>query len=106
MSKESEWAARVAELKSSGLSAAKYCEERDFAAATLYWWSRRLKRKPNAADRGKGMHLARVVRARSTTRPIVVQVGQARIEVTDETDRKTLAFVLETLTAVAQGAQS
>lgn len=59
MSKASEWAARVAEWESSGLSAAKYCEGRNFAATTLYWWSRRLKCKANAVDTGKGMQLAR-----------------------------------------------
>lgn len=103
MSKEAKWAARVAEWKSSGLSAARYCEERDFAASTLYWWSRRLKHDASEADAGKGIRMARVVRTQSVAKPVVVAVGSARIEVSHDTDRQTLAFVLETLAAVAQG---
>jgi len=108
MSKERDWAAEVEAWRASGLSARQYCEERDYSATTLYRWSSNLKRAGGASAPNKTVRLARVVRKRSArpapkTAPIVVQVGQARVEVGADADRDVLSVVLEALAATAWG---
>jgi transposase len=111
MSKERDWAAEVEAWRASGLSARQYCEEREYSATTLYWWSSNLKRAGSASEPKKSVRLARVVRKRSArpaprTTPIVVQIGQARVEVGADADRDALSVVLEALAATAWGERS
>ncbi|MEY4578302.1 MAG: hypothetical protein RL701_3005 [Pseudomonadota bacterium] len=103
MSKRAEWIARVAEWRASGLTAAQFCTGREYAATSLYWWSRQLKGPAREAR----VDIVRVVRKASTpqaqsTAPIVVQLGQARIEVAPEA----LAALLEALAASAWASKS
>jgi transposase len=102
MSKETDWPARVEAWRTSGMSAGEFCKGREYSATTLYWWSSQLKRADARAQRGQRMPLARVVQ-KAEKRPlaksssIVVQIGQARVEVTADVDRNTLSVVLEAL---------
>ena len=110
MSKQRDWAAEVEAWRASGQSARQYCETHGYSATTLYWWSSHLKRA-QAAEPGKSVRLARVVRKRvarpaSGPAPIVVQVGRARVEVGADTDRDVLSTVLEALAATAWGERS
>lgn len=41
------WAARVRQWRSSGLTAAEFAQKVGFNAATLRWWSSRLKTQPS-----------------------------------------------------------
>ena len=111
MSKERDWAAEVEAWRASGLSARQYCEEREYSATTLYWWSSHLKRAGVASEPKKRVRLARVVRkpgARPAPRTaaIIVQIGQARVEVGADADRDALSVVLQALATTALGAQS
>jgi len=106
MSKEDEWATRVAEWKSSGLSGTKFCEERGISVATLYWWSRRLKRAQKPSSKRETVRLARVVRSQVSTAPVIVQVGLARVEITTDVDRETLLIVFEALASSMGSARS
>ena len=47
------------------MSARQFCEEREYSATTLYWWSSHLKRTAGASGPKKTIRLARVVRKRS-----------------------------------------
>jgi transposase len=105
MSKEADWAAQVEAWRSSGMSAREFCKDRGYSATTLYWWASQLKRRGAATQRGEGIALARVTRKADTrSRPkapsVVVEVGQARIEVGADVDRSALSAVLEVLASV------
>jgi transposase len=110
MTKQPDWAGEVAAWRTSGLAARQFCEGRGYSATRLYWWSSQLKRMEGATKK-KSIPLARVVRRRDGERsglrgtPIIVQVGQARVEVTADADRAALSIVLEAL-AAAWGARS
>lgn len=102
MTKESEWSARVADWRASGLSAAKYCAERGIRTKTLLWWSSRLQQKEKAGALSRPAEitrLARVIRAPGTTEnmPVVIHVGNARVEVSRSADRAALSLVFEAL---------
>ena len=92
----SEWAERVSEWRASGQSAAAFCETREYSAKSLQWWSSQLKRRGRlAASNEPQVKLARVVRGSRDT--IVVQVGEARVEVPVGADRATLDLVFGAL---------
>ena len=70
-----------------------------------------MKKRAHGAEPIKPVRLARVVRKRGArltrgTAPIVVQIGQARVEVGAGTDRNALSTVLEALAATAWGQRS
>jgi hypothetical protein len=105
MAKASEWAARVAEWRASGVSAREFCVDRGYAPSSLLGWSSRLQREKGRKHEAVAprVPLARVlgrapaVESRSA---IMLEVGGARMEVRAGTDRATLSMVLEALRAV------
>jgi transposase len=101
MATAAEWSTRVSAWRASGKSAREFCEGADYASNTLLGWSSRLGRRRRSGPRAQGsVQLARVVRkAEEPTRrlPVVVHVGQARIEVDADTDRSVLTMVLGVL---------
>jgi transposase len=111
MSKQIDWAAEVAVWRASGKTAREFCEERGYAATRLYWWSSQLKRSQGVPAGKTEVRLARVVRKSGATDavqrpPIVIQVGQARVEVRADADRGALSLVLQSLVSVTWGDES
>lgn len=108
MTKALEWAERVEAWRTSGQSAAEFCVERDYTSKSLQWWASHLRRKvPRPQPNGKRVTLARVVRRPLATwspapSPIVVQVGDGRVEVVSGADGTVLSVVFETLLAVSR----
>jgi hypothetical protein len=111
MTKASEWAERVDAWRRSGQRAAEFCKDREYTAKSLQWWSSHLRHQgPRPAPRVAGVALARVVRRppamqSSLCSPIVVQVGEARVEVASGVDRAALSVVFEALLAATSGAR-
>ena len=109
MTKASEWAERVEAWRRSGQRAAEFCKEREYTAKSLQWWSSHLRRRgPRPASKVARVALARVVRRppamqSSPCSPIVVQVGEARVEVAAGVDRAALSVVFDALMAAARG---
>ena len=102
------WSARVAAWRASDQTAAEFCSRRDYAPATLRWWSSRLGRSPEGAAPLARPRIARVVlapSAASSSAPVVVEVGAARVTVERGVDRETLALVLDVLRAQSGGAR-
>ncbi|HTP28884.1 MAG TPA: hypothetical protein VMK12_24895 [Anaeromyxobacteraceae bacterium] len=95
------WAKRVAEWRSSGLSARAYCEGKDFTQGGLRYWAYSLEGRP----RTRGIRIARVVRVKGLRLSegkgpeavLVLEVGSARIGIGPGFDRETLAGILEVL---------
>ena len=106
----SEWSERVAAWRTSGKSASVFCEEHEYSAKSLQWWSSQLKRRGQLVGSSEPrVKLARVVRSRgqsaSTSRSIVISVGEARVEVSSGVDRATLELVLGALHEAQVGAR-
>jgi hypothetical protein len=101
MTKAAEWAARLEAWRTSGKSANEFCAEHGYSAKNLVWWSSHFRRKSAPTAKRQRVILARVVRKPLETRPtpvaVVVQIGEARVEVPAGADRAVLAMVLETL---------
>ena len=96
--------------RASGKSASAFCEDREYSAKSLQWWSSQLKRRRSLeASSEPRVKLARVVRAeRATTssgRSIVVTVGEARVEVPAGADRATLELLFGALRQTQMGAR-
>ena len=102
MAKAAEWVERVEAWRSSGSTAREYCKGKAFTATSLLWWSSQLRRagaKKRPASSGD-VRLARVVRRSSAPcAPIVVHVGDARVEVSPGTDSRLLAAVMDALSS-------
>jgi transposase len=102
MTRAPEWAARLEAWRASGKSASEFCAEHGYSVKNLVWWSSHLRRKSAPAAKRQRVMLARVVRKRPVVRrapaAVVVEIGDARIEVTAGADRATLALVFDALT--------
>jgi hypothetical protein len=125
MATSTDWATRVKDWQASGKKAPEFCVGRPYNAKSLVWWSSHFRRKAAAAPapNKKGMSWARVVRAapqaagdtpsptvptdsgsngRTAARPIVVQIGKARIELSADGDRSALAAIFEALVGACE----
>lgn len=95
------------------MSAAEYCEGREYTAKTLKWWASKLDqqvvRTQRPAAGAEPVRLARVVRMPSVPASVAgrvtVHIGTARVEVPNGIDCATLAVVFQALGVVAQGGQ-
>ncbi len=110
------WAERVELWRASGETAARWSAERGYAAATLLWWSSRLRQRvvePRPAT--PRVTLARVVVRRGvdegpdgraprfSREPIVVEVGAARVAVPQGSDAASVDAVIAALVRHAGG---
>lgn len=111
MAKASEWMERVDAWRASGLSAAEFCEGREYSAKGLLWWSSHFRRHGKPARSGStGVALARVVRSpvekatpQSASAAIVVRTKRARVEVRSGADQATLSAVFTALGMTSGG---
>jgi transposase len=100
-------AERVGEWRASGLSAAKFCEGRDFKAHALWNWASKMRKgeqqsgRPEPAKVNSVVRLARVIRvarpavaARPVGVALSVELWGVRVVVPPGFDRQTLAAVL------------
>jgi hypothetical protein len=113
MAKASEWAARVAEWRASGVTAKDFCAGRGYAPSSLLGWSSRLGREKKRSEQTRAkrstVRFARVVRSgphRSAEVPaaLLVEVGGARIHVNGRADSEALRAVFDALRLSARGA--
>jgi hypothetical protein len=99
---QAKWAERVREWKASGRSASDYAEGKGFAAATLAWWSSRIRSEAlgeatASAVSDSQVRMARVVRATRASSSLTVRVAGAVIEVRAGFDRGLLREVVDAL---------
>lgn len=99
MAKETEWAKRVAEWRSSGLTAAEFCASHDYSAKTLWYWSSKLGR--TSRESTPSVRLVRVARQRvaptSSASSISVEVAGAKLTLHGDVDEIALRTVVMTL---------
>lgn len=94
---ETLWASRVAAWRKSGQSAPEFAVGKGFAPSTLRYWASRLKGQGRESS---AVVFARVERVEAATRPAVIVVGPAAIEVFSDTDEGALGKALRALGAV------
>jgi hypothetical protein len=101
MTKEAEWAERVAEWRSSGLTATEFCTGRDYSAKTLWYWSSKLGRASRDDTGAPAVRLVRVARQQSAPTAAVssigVEVAGARLTLHGPVDEVALRTVVMTL---------
>jgi hypothetical protein len=101
MAKEAEWAQRVAEWRSSGLTAAEFCASQDYSAKTLWYWSSKLGRASRGTKGTATVRLVRVTRQRVAPTPsassISVEVAGAKLTLHGQVDEIALRTVVRTL---------
>src|SRR5262249_9609977 len=103
MTMELEWTKRVEAWRNSGLSAAQFCNGKDFSASGLRYWMSRLRKEQRQNGVKDDARVARVARALANADPdtsIVIEVGQARVGIRRGFDRETLRGLLELLDRV------
>ena len=85
------WRRRVASWRASGQTAAEYSARHGFAAATLKWWSSRLKHGSTVPDApgAPRVRLARVVRRAAP--PVPAPRGEVVVDLLDVGARVTVA---------------
>jgi transposase len=121
MAKASEWRKRIAEWRTSGLSAVKFAEKQGYAAHQVWYWAAKFREEEAAppaetartAAGGpmvtrRSIPLARVLRPamqESAEKPaapagaMAVEAGGIRLVVPSGFDRRTLAMVLDEVEA-------
>src|SRR6185312_13871765 len=99
--KEAEWAQRVAEWRSSGLTAAEFCASHDYSAKTLWYWSSKLGRASRHTTTTSSVRLVRVARQRVAPTPsassISLEVAGAKLTLHGQVDEVALRTVVMTL---------
>jgi hypothetical protein len=104
MASEEIWAQRVAEWKASGLSSPEFCKDKPFTPGGLRHMAFRLER---GVKKGATVRLARLVRVPSREAQgspgagVMIELGRARVAVPPGVDQRTLAAVVEVLSAAA-----
>uniref|UniRef100_UPI001A900754 IS66 family insertion sequence element accessory protein TnpA n=1 Tax=Alicyclobacillus suci TaxID=2816080 RepID=UPI001A900754 len=95
-----EWEGRLAEFESSGQTATAWCAEQGINIHRLRYWSSKLRenrRKPsNGEVRWLSVEMESVIKP-SSNEALTVQVGQARIEVSEGFNAKLFIQVVQAL---------
>src|SRR5208283_3119726 len=99
---QTKWCDRVRDWKASGRSASDYADGRGFAAATLVWWSSRIRggalgKEAASTAPSSEVRMARVVRGARPSSALTLRVAGAVIEVRTGFDRVLLREVVDAL---------
>lgn len=93
---EAKWAERVRRWRASGKTAEEFARPEDFRPSTLRYYASRLKDAAVATNQANGVQMVRVKRSLTATSgaPVLVVVGDARIEVRAGFDEAVLRQVV------------
>lgn len=98
-STEDLWRDRVAAWRHSGMTVEAFCHDKPFAASTLRWWSSRLRKAPPLTFVEVRPRAALSAPAPAT---LVVEIGAARVQLTEGFDPKLLASVVAALSGASR----
>jgi len=94
------WSKHIEDWRESGKSQAQYCREQGLSAKLFYYW----KNKNNGTSGDVGVKLVQVDMPRikyhsseEVESPLVLVVGQYKVEIGDRFDPGTLARLVQTL---------
>ena len=93
------WANRIESWKISDKTQAQYCRENGLSPKLFYYWKRKHEGKHEAGVRlvPVGMHAIHIHQAGSIATPLVLIVGQYKVEIGTGFDSATLAMLVRTL---------
>ena len=98
--KRQKWANHIKNWRQSGQSQAQYCREQELSPKLFYYWKRKFsdRRAEGLSLVPIGIHPIQVHQARSS--PLVVNVGQYKVEIGIGFDSATLGRVIQVLEQV------
>lgn len=94
------WARIIKARKESGLSVKEYCEQNDLSRGAYFYWLRKLRTAALETEGNRFVELLSPVHPDEGGSPasqVIVEVGDARIHISDPYARDTFAMILEVL---------
>ena len=95
--KLTEWAGRVADCRSSGLTVKAWCKENGICEQTYYKWQKRLYEMTLERQEVQFAEVTPVRPVGSETAAITVRIGSAEAEISNGADAATIEAVLRVL---------
>jgi transposase-like protein len=97
--KRQKWANHIEIWNESGKSQVRYCRENGLSPKVFYYWKRKYKEKHEAGVKlvPVGMQPIQVHQAGSIATPLVLIVGQYKVEIGTGFDQATLGRVVQVL---------
>jgi transposase-like protein len=100
--KKRKWAGHIKECGESGKSQVQYCREQGLSIKLFYYWKRKLQEKQEDGVRlvPVRMQVVQVSRTESIATPLVLILGQYKVEIGPGFDSGTLGRVIQVLEQV------
>lgn len=97
--KRDKWAKHIGSWEESGKSQAEYCRENGLSPKLFYYYKRKHKERHEAGVKlvPVGVHPIQVHQAGSIATPLVLLVGQYKVEIGTGFDQATLGKVVQVL---------
>lgn len=92
-----EWAARITECRSSGLSVRQWCSNQKISTQTYYRWQRRLFDMVKAQQEGRFVEVTPVPAACPGCVAVTVRIAGAELDIHSGADAATVEAVLRVL---------
>lgn len=112
MAKSDEWRERVEAWRASGKTAAEFCSGQDYTPKSLRWWAWHFGgQKRKKSSRPAKPRFARVIAKPDAVNPtreaaVIVQLADARVEISSGADRVMVSMVLESLRSASAGGRA
>lgn len=93
----SEWAKRVEERRSSGLTVAKYCEEHNICTHSFYRWQKRLFEMAQAEAGGTAFAELEVPRSGNGNSAATLEINGTQTDIYNGIDEYTLRILIRVM---------
>ena len=93
----SEWAQRVSECRSSGLTVRQWCEEHGINEKTYYYWQRRIWESMNESRNSRFVQIPVETAAAGQNTAVRIRINGAEAEILAGTDAATIEAVCRAL---------
>lgn len=92
-----EWAQRVSECRSSGLTVRKWCEQHEINEKTYYYWQRRIWESMNEPQNNRFVQISSEAVSGEQTAAVKIRINGAEAEIRAGTDAETIEAVCRAL---------
>ena len=92
-----EWAQRVSECRSSGLTVRKWCEQHEINEKTYYYWQRRIWESMNESRSSRFVQIPVETASAGQNTAVRIQINGAEAEICAGTDAATIEAVCRAL---------
>ena len=92
-----EWAQRVSECRSSGLTVRKWCEQHEINEKTYYYWQRRIWESMNESQNSRFVQIPAEAATVGQNAAVRIRINGAEAEILAGTDAATIEAVCRAL---------